>query len=47
MGEASAFTRIASLFYGAPFTYVSMGTATAPGQLTLEEMRTVLGVLCE
>ncbi|RZN48332.1 type I 3-dehydroquinate dehydratase [archaeon] len=45
MGEASAFTRIASLYYGAPFTYVSMGTSTAPGQLSLDEMRSILGVL--
>ncbi|MHA2005446.1 MAG: type I 3-dehydroquinate dehydratase, partial [Candidatus Thorarchaeota archaeon] len=39
--------RVSSLFLGAPFTYVSqdIGEAAAPGQISLSEMRAILGVL--
>ncbi|MDR3236540.1 MAG: type I 3-dehydroquinate dehydratase [Prevotellaceae bacterium] len=45
MGEKGKITRLASLFLGAPFTYVSVdgATATAPGQFSESEMRALLG----
>ena len=44
MGENGRITRVASLLMGAPFSYVSSGTAkeTAPGQITREQMKNVL-----
>lgn len=39
MGEAAKFSRICSMHLGAPFMYVSMHGATAPGQYTLNEIR--------
>ncbi|MDG6996264.1 MAG: type I 3-dehydroquinate dehydratase [Nitrososphaerota archaeon] len=46
MGEYGVFSRFASLYSGAPFTYASLpGKATAPGQLDIEIMRAALGQL--
>jgi len=44
MGEAGKTSRIYCLKYGAPFTYASLteADATAPGQFTTSEMRTIL-----
>lgn len=39
MGEAAKFSRICSVHLGAPFMYVSMYEATAPGQCTINEIR--------
>lgn len=39
MGEAARFSRICSVHLGAPFMYVSMHEATAPGQCTLSQIR--------
>lgn len=39
MGEVAKFSRICSMHLGAPFMYVSMYEATAPGQYTLNEIR--------
>ncbi len=44
MGENGRITRVASLLMGAPFSYVSTGTAkeTAPGQITEKQMKKVM-----
>jgi 3-dehydroquinate dehydratase I len=44
MGEKGKITRVASLLLGAPFSYVSTGTAkeTAPGQINRKQMKKVL-----
>lgn len=43
MGAAGKVTRIAALDLGSPFTFVALSpeTATAPGQLTLQQMRDI------
>jgi 3-dehydroquinate dehydratase I len=45
MGEKAKFSRIMSLFYGAPFTFVSYNEASAPGQLSLKEAKKLIEVL--
>ncbi len=40
MGPAGVYTRIASVVLGSPIVYVSLGEATAPGQLSLEAFYT-------
>ncbi|MHC1604723.1 MAG: type I 3-dehydroquinate dehydratase [Candidatus Methanofastidiosia archaeon] len=42
MGKVGIFTRVASLFYGAPFTYVSFGKKSAPGQLDINSTKMIL-----
>ena len=41
MGEEARFTRILSLHMGSPFTYVSLGKPIAPGQFSLDEIRSM------
>ena len=41
MGKAGRFSRLCSLYLGSPFTYVSLGTAIAPGQYSLEEIKKI------
>lgn len=41
MGKAGRFSRLCSLYLGSPFTYVSLGTAVAPGQYSLEEIKKI------
>ena len=41
MGEEAQFTRILCLHMGSPFTYVSLGKAIAPGQFSLDEIRSM------
>jgi 3-dehydroquinate dehydratase-1 len=38
MGDTGKFTRVSCLFYGAIFSFVSNNKASAPGQLTYDEM---------
>lgn len=47
MGELVKITRVASLSLGAPFTFVALDevSATAPGQLSKEEMETIQSLL--
>lgn len=44
MGDYGRVTRVAAPFLGAPFTFVSLSAdkATAPGQISLDAMRTIL-----
>ncbi len=42
MGPAGVYTRVASVILGSPIIYVSLGEATAPGQLTLDAMYAAL-----
>lgn len=44
MGEIAKFTRVSSLFYGSPFTFVANNNASAPGQLTYLEITKVLDI---
>jgi len=39
MGEAGIISRVLCPCLGAPFTYASLDKATAPGQLSIEELR--------
>ena len=41
MGEEARFTRILSLHMGSPFTYVSLGKPIAPGQFSVDEIRSI------
>ena len=41
MGEEAQSTRILCLHMGSPFTYVSLGKAIAPGQFSLDEIRSM------
>ncbi len=38
MGDIGRFTRVLGHYLGAPFTYVSLGEKTAPGQFSIGEM---------
>ena len=41
MGEQGKFSRILCLHLGSPFTYVSLGKAIAPGQFSVDEIRSL------
>ena len=41
MGEQGKFSRILCLHLGSPFTYVSLGKAIAPGQFSVDEMKSL------
>ena len=41
MGEQGKFSRILCLHMGSPFTYVSLGKAIAPGQFSLDEIKSL------
>ena len=49
MGPLGKWTRVVSVLVGAPFAYAAAkpGGATAPGQLTAEELRKALALLSE
>ncbi len=42
MGDSGRISRILCLLLGSPFTYVSLGKAVAPGQFSLDEMKSIL-----
>jgi 3-dehydroquinate dehydratase-1 len=41
MGEQGKFSRLLCLHLGSPFTYVSLGKAIAPGQFSVEEIKSL------
>ncbi len=41
MGEQGKFSRILCLHLGSPFTYVSLGQAIAPGQFSVDEIKSL------
>ena len=41
MGEQARFSRILCLHLGSPYTYVSLGKAVAPGQFSLDDMKSL------
>jgi 3-dehydroquinate dehydratase-1 len=41
MGEQGKFSRILCLHLGSPFTYVSLGKAIAPGQFSVDEVKSL------
>jgi len=41
MGEPGKFSRILCLHLGSPFTYVSLGKAIAPGQFSVDEIKSL------
>ena len=41
MGDQGKFSRILCLHLGSPFTYVSLGKAIAPGQFSVDEIKTL------
>ncbi len=42
MSDIGKISRLLSLFLGSPFTYVSLGKPIAPGQLRLDEIKSML-----
>lgn len=47
MGEAGKITRVAGMYLGSPFTFASVSEKekTAPGQMTVNEMKSLLNIL--
>ena len=43
MGEIGRHSRILCLYLGSPFTYVSLGKPVAPGQFSLDEVKSIFG----
>jgi len=43
MGDYGRMSRILSLYLGSPFTYVSLGKPIAPGQFSLNEVKSIIG----
>ena len=41
MGEQAKFSRILCIHLGSPYTYVSLGKAIAPGQFSLDDMKSL------
>lgn len=41
MGDLGRISRLISLYLGAPYTYVSLGRSIAPGQYSLDEIRSL------
>ena len=41
MGEQGKFSRVLCLHLGSPFTYVSLGKAIAPGQFSVDEIKSL------
>ena len=44
MGDQGRMSRILCLYLGAPYTYVSLGKPVAPGQFSLEQVKTILNI---
>jgi 3-dehydroquinate dehydratase-1 len=44
MGEHGKMSRILCLFLGSPYTYVSLGKAIAPGQFSLDEIKSIIKI---
>ena len=43
MGDYGRMSRILCLYLGSPFTYVSLGKPIAPGQFSLNEVKSIIG----
>ncbi len=43
MGDFGRMSRILCLYLGSPFTYVSLGKPIAPGQFSLNEVKSIIG----
>ena len=41
MGDLGRISRILCLYLGSPYTYVSLGKATAPGQFSVDEIKKI------
>jgi 3-dehydroquinate dehydratase-1 len=46
MGGYGVHTRVIAPIYGSALAYTSVGTATAPGQISIRELRGMLEMLC-
>ena len=44
MGDYGRMSRILCLYLGSPYTYVSLGKPVAPGQFSLEQVKTILSL---
>lgn len=44
MGDAGRMSRVLCLYLGSPYTYVSLGKTVAPGQFSLGEMKSIIGI---
>lgn len=44
MGDFGRISRILSLYLGSPYTYVSLGKPVAPGQFSLDEVKSLLAL---
>ena len=45
MGRTGRISRIATSFFGSSMIYASVGKPTAPGQLSIKEVRTILDII--
>jgi len=43
MGDHGRMSRILCLYLGSPYTYVSLGKPIAPGQFSLNEVKSIVG----
>lgn len=44
MGDSGRISRILSLYLGSPFIYVSLGKPIAPGQFSLDEVKSIINL---
>ena len=44
MGDYGKISRILCLYFGSPYTYVSLGKPVAPGQFSLEQVKKILSL---
>ncbi len=42
MGDAGRISRILCMYFGSPYTYVSLGKPVAPGQFSVDEVKSLL-----
>jgi 3-dehydroquinate dehydratase-1 len=44
MGDAGRISRILCLYFGSPYTYVSLGKPIAPGQFSIDEVKKIINI---
>ena len=44
MGDVGKISRILCLYFGSPYTYVSLGKAVAPGQFSIDEVKKIINL---
>lgn len=44
MGDFGKMSRVLCLYFGSPFTYVSLGKPVAPGQFSLDQIKSIVNI---